>query len=183
MSILQKSELIQKYKSILVSNSLAFNRDYQPLLTYLIQSSFFDMPASTRFHLNCPGGLAQHILNLHECLLKLLELNPVPSKLSSDVFDPFIVSIAHDMNKIDGYKISERNSKINGQWVQLKYYDHNGSKDMYPHNLVSLDAMRRYVSLSKAEELAIFHAEGNFSTFMERELLNAQGNAFRFNIS
>lgn len=36
----------------------------EDLMAYIRQSDFFTAPASTRFHLACPGGLLQHSIKL-----------------------------------------------------------------------------------------------------------------------
>ena len=45
------------------------------LLAYIRKSDFYTAPASTRFHLSCPGGLLQHSLNVLDALRGLLDWN------------------------------------------------------------------------------------------------------------
>lgn len=45
------------------------------LLAYIRKSDFYTAPASTRFHLSCPGGLLQHSLNVLDALRGLLSWN------------------------------------------------------------------------------------------------------------
>ena len=45
------------------------------LLAYIRKSDFYTAPASTRFHLACPGGLLQHSLNVLDALRGLLDWN------------------------------------------------------------------------------------------------------------
>ena len=45
------------------------------LLEYIRKSDFYSAPASTKFHLSCPGGLLQHSLNVLDALRGLLDWN------------------------------------------------------------------------------------------------------------
>ena len=45
------------------------------LQAYIRKSDFYSAPASTHFHLSCPGGLLQHSLNVLDALRGLLNWN------------------------------------------------------------------------------------------------------------
>jgi hypothetical protein len=72
------------------------------LINWLNESDFFMAPASKKNHLNYPGGLAEHSLNVYECLKKKNE--QFDSKYSEETIT--IVSLSHDFCKIDFYKIN-----------------------------------------------------------------------------
>ncbi len=82
------------------------------LREFLEKSSFFDDPASGKYHLNVPGGLCQHSLNVYHRLWDLLNLEknrdtiqmPSPSTVA-------VVSLLHDLCKIGCYRQEPRNQK------------------------------------------------------------------------
>ena len=49
------------------------------LLEYIQGSDFYRAPASTKYHLACPGGLLQHSLNVLDALRGLLQWNSIES--------------------------------------------------------------------------------------------------------
>ena len=91
------------------------------LLDYLLKSDFFTAPASTRFHGTYAGGLVEHSLNVFDCLSDYLQRERVKEvyQLSCDMETVAIVALLHDVCKIDCYKESMRNQKINGTWQQF----------------------------------------------------------------
>ena len=88
------------------------------LLDYLLKSDFFTAPASTRFHGAYAGGLVEHSLNVFDCLSDYLQRERVKEvyQLSCDMETVAIVALLHDVCKIDCYKESMLNQKINGTW-------------------------------------------------------------------
>lgn len=69
-------------------------------LNWLIQSGYFDAPASMNTHMNCHGGLFRHSFNVCSALLvftKELQL------VWHDKESPMIVGMFHDLCKIDQY--------------------------------------------------------------------------------
>lgn len=178
-----KSEIILKYKDLISQQSLKFNRDYSKLFFYLKSSSFFDEPAAVRYHNNFPGGLALHTLNFFEVLEKLIENFPEFNlkKKMDTMFDPLIVAIGHDLNKVGRYTIEDKNKKINNQWCNFKAYGYNNSvMEMYPSTNVSLNKINSLLGLSESERLAIFWAEGLYATHSVQDWQKALGAAIHF---
>ena len=99
----------------------------QEVISNLEALGFFEAPASTVFHLNVPGGLLQHSLNVyHEALLireKQLELRPEMAgrlPLNSVV----IASLLHDACKAEIYKEAQKWRKdAAGQWESYISYE------------------------------------------------------------
>ena len=85
------------------------------LLDYLQKTDFFDAPASTKFHSVYEGGLCVHSLNVYNRFIK---------KLTSEYGEDWqrvislesatIISLFHDICKVDYYKKDFRNVKENG---------------------------------------------------------------------
>lgn len=82
------------------------------LIKYLEDSDFYTAPASTRFHLSCEGGLAQHSLNVYNAMIAKLS-NPVWSGILHKYGDDTIkiVSLLHDLCKINLYVKGYKNQK------------------------------------------------------------------------
>ena len=99
----------------------------EELLEYLCGngSDFFTAPASTRFHGNYAGGLCEHSLNVYQCLNEYLK-RPYTKTLFSNEYSEesiAIVSLLHDLCKVNVYKTSMRNVKNDaGVWEKVPYY-------------------------------------------------------------
>ena len=78
------------------------------LLSYLEKSDFFTAPASTKFHGSYPGGLCEHSLNVYYELVKLAKLYKMSGITLESVA---IVSLFHDLCKVNFYKAEQRNRK------------------------------------------------------------------------
>lgn len=162
------------------NNSKLYERDYSKLKEYLLTSEFFSTPAAAKHHNNFPGGLALHVLNFSEVLEKLILSFGDKIKINSDPYDPFLVALGHDLNKVGFYSITDFNKKIDNQWVNLKQYGYNSTVDTMPSNYVSLQKMKDVIKLSKSEELSIYWAEGSWSTYANQSLDKAWKNAIDF---
>lgn len=95
----------------------------------LEELGFFEAPASTVFHLNTPGGLLQHSLNVYYEAVLVREQQ---IRLRPDVeprLDPKSITIAallHDVCKAEIYKETQKWRKdANGQWESYNSYDVN----------------------------------------------------------
>ncbi len=79
------------------------------LLAWLKTSDFFTAPASTRFHGSYEGGLLEHSLNVYDCLRWEVEWADLADKYSPETIA--IVSLLHDVCKIDFYTKEPKNQK------------------------------------------------------------------------
>ncbi len=94
------------------------------LLEFLEKTDFFTAPASTRFHNNFEGGLAEHSLNVYK-ELKGLTNDEWPEETI------IIIGLLHDICKVNNYKVEMRNKKDQetGTWYQEPYYT---TEDLMP---------------------------------------------------
>lgn len=119
------------------------------LIAYLEQSDFFTAPASTKYHCNYKGGLAEHSLNVYHALLEITQ---------DKGFNPdslIICALLHDICKTYFYAVEMRNKKNeNGQWVQEPFYT---VKDEMPlgHGEKSVMIISEFIKLSREELYAI----------------------------
>lgn len=120
------------------------------LSTFLQESDFFVAPASARNHNSYKGGLVEHSIKVYQSLDQLSKLNlcaiPEESRL--------IVSLLHDICKVNFYKETTRNVKKEGVWMQEPYYS---IEDSYPlgHGEKSVIILQRFINLTQDEIMAI----------------------------
>lgn len=134
------------------------------LLEYLLsdKSDFFTAPASTRFHGSYPGGLVKHSINVYECLKDYLSRERVKELYNMDFSDETIaiVSLLHDICKINIYKPGTRNVKDeNGVWKQVPTYTFE-DKMPYGHGEKSVYIINGYMRLTRDEAFAIRYHMG-----------------------
>ena len=140
------------------------------LLDYLENNTdFFTAPASTMFHGNYEGGLCEHSLNVYELFSKKnREYN-----LGMDESSVAICSLFHDICKVNCYKQSSRNRKIDGKWVALPWYDFEDNLP-YGHGEKSVWMLEKFIRLKTNESMAIRWHMG----FAEEKDMRTIGKAF-----
>ena len=127
-----QEENIKKFESLM---NQVERKGAKELVEWLkTKTDFYTAPASTRFHMSCPGGLLQHSLNVYECL---------KDKRSSKVLEPYlkdvsdesliIMGLLHDICKIRTYEQDWKNEKCrdeevlkNTEMTQIKH-DNKGN--------------------------------------------------------
>ena len=134
------------------------------LLNYLLSDScdFFTAPASTRYHLSCEEGLLIHSLNVYECLKEYLNRPFVKEKFNLNYSDETIaiVSLLHDLCKINCYKKGFRNVKDEtGKWIQVPTYEFDDSLP-YGHGEKSVYIITGFLKLTREEAFAIRYHMG-----------------------
>lgn len=145
------------------------------LLEYLCSdaSDFFTAPASTRFHGSVQGGLLAHSLNVYDCLCDYLERKRVRDVYGMKYSDETIaiVSLLHDICKVNFYVETTRNVKENGVWKTVPYYSID-DKLPYGHGEKSVYIISGYMRLTRDEAFAIRYHMG----FAGAESVNAISN-------
>ena len=135
------------------------------LLAYLtgVNSDFFTAPASTRYHLACEGGLVDHSIHVYECLKDYLDRNKVKNEFGLSYSDETIaiVSLLHDLCKVNVYRVSTRNVKdsVTGQWKQVPYYEFDDNLP-YGHGEKSVYVISGFMRLTREEAFAIRYHMG-----------------------
>ena len=137
------------------------------LLEYLMSehSDFFTAPASARFHSSFEGGLLSHSLNVYDCLCDYMKRDTVKNKYNLNASDETIaiISLLHDICKVNFYKTSFRNAKDeNGVWQKVPYFEID-DKLPYGHGEKSVYVISGYMKLTREEAFAIRYHMG-FST-------------------
>ena len=87
---------------------------------------FFEAPASVRNHLNTPGGLVEHSLNVYDAAMMLRESivkrrPDLESRLPVDAVT--LASLLHDVCKANIYRLVTRKRKNEiGMWEEVQEY-------------------------------------------------------------
>ncbi|MCD8208642.1 MAG: hypothetical protein LUD72_11945 [Bacteroidales bacterium] len=128
-------------------------------LDYLLnKSDFFTAPASTRFHGAYAGGLCEHSLNVYKCLNAFLEQPRMKEQYGLEYSEETIaiVSMLHDVCKIDCYHPGTRNVKNEetGQWEKVPTYNYEDNLP-YGHGEKSVYIISGYMRLTREEAMAI----------------------------
>lgn len=124
-------------------------------MDWLESTDFFTAPASTRFHGNYEGGLLQHSLNVYDCLKEEI----TNAGLLEDYTDESItlVSLLHDICKVNFYKKGYRNAKDEetGQWYKKEVYEIDEKFPCGDHADKSIIIIQNFMRLKADEILAI----------------------------
>ena len=177
--IMSKEEL-EEQKEMILDLLRSTERDgIDKLADYLSDSTdFFTAPASTRFHNNFSGGLAQHCLNVYENFKSLLEIKGI--EMSEDSI--IICALLHDLCKCNTYVVETRNRKNEqGQWEKYNIWATNKDVDIpLPHSSRSIAIIRKFIKLSIKEELTIFYHMGPYGgeDYEYRNMLKAENEKY-----
>ncbi len=119
---------------------------------YLKDSDFFNAPASTRYHRDYPGGLAEHCLNLLEPLKtsnsRLKEKEQLPEE------SLIIIALCHDICK-EGLYTGDY-----GNYRTLEGHPANNK-----HSILSIERIKKYIKLTHIERDIILYHMGLFSCY------------------
>ena len=135
----------------------------EALLEYLEKhSDFFFAPASGRRHSAFEGGLCYHSLNTYKRFKNniILEYGEDYQNVISDE-SIAVISLLHDVCKVNTYTVDYRNQKVDGQWIQVPYYAYNNSLP-YGHGEKSVYIVNGYMRLTREEAMAINWHMGGF---------------------
>ena len=133
------------------------------LLDYLLNhSDFFLAPASGRRHSAFEGGLCYHSLNTYKRFKNHIIME-YGDNYSNNISDESIaiVSLLHDICKVNTYTVDYRNQKVDGQWIQVPYYAYNNSLP-YGHGEKSVYIINGFMRLTREEAMAINWHMGGF---------------------
>ena len=154
---------MSKDKFIEIYNTFIKREGADKLLTYLSENSdFFTAPASARFHSSYTGGLCRHSVNVYECLKSYMDRERVKNTYGLEASNETIaiVSLLHDLCKINTYKPSTRNVKdASGVWHQVPTFSYD-DKLPYGHGEKSVYIISGYMRLTREEAFAIRYHMG-----------------------
>jgi len=133
------------------------------LLTWLSSTDFFTAPASTRFHGNFAGGLLEHSVKVYERFIKMLEMEYGKAWLekAENRETAAVISLFHDVCKVNCYKTEMRNVKVNGEWMSKPYFAFEDTLP-YGHGEKSVYMISAFMKLTRDEAFAINWHMGGF---------------------
>ena len=155
-----------KERFIETYNALIKREGADKLLEYLISSDFFTAPASARFHSSHEGGLAEHSLNVYDCLTSYLNTGRARETFGFSYSEESIaiVALLHDLCKIGVYKKGFRNVKDEkGAWQRVDTFEYDDPLP-YGHGEKSVYIISGYMRLTREEAFAIRYHMGYSST-------------------
>jgi hypothetical protein len=132
------------------------------LLEFLMSSDFFSAPASARYHSAYEGGLLDHSLNVYDCLCAYLNRDYAKEKFKLNYSEETIaiVSLLHDVCKVNVYKPGYRNVKNEqGKWEQVPTFEFD-DKLPYGHGEKSVYMITPFMKLTREEAFAIRYHMG-----------------------
>ena len=155
--------MVAKERFINIYKEMIHREGSDKLLDYLLSEhcDFFTAPASTRFHGAYPQGLLEHSLNVYDCLCDYLSRERAKQVYHMNYSDETIaiVALLHDICKVNCYKESTRNVKVNGTWTQVPYYEFDDQLP-YGHGEKSVYIITGFMRLSREEAFAIRYHMG-----------------------
>lgn len=153
----------------------------EKLVLAMEEGGFFTAPCSGANHLCKVGGLAEHSLNVYECMKTLNK--SLNAGISEDSL--ILVSLLHDLGKMGDHNKpnyvanmikSKTKKKETGEYdlmqSEAKPYETNKDLTYEEHEIRSLLIAERYIRLSEDEETAILHHNGLYG-----KLDSSYGNA------
>lgn len=132
------------------------------LLDWLVTTDFFTAPASTKFHSCHEGGLLEHSLNAYKRFKNLI-ISEFGENYQDRISDESvaIISLLHDLCKVNMYKQEMRNVKVEGNWTQVPYYTVEDTLP-YGHGEKSVYMISGFMRLTREESMSINWHMGGF---------------------
>lgn len=165
---------IQEIKEEIINLLKDTNRTgIENVIKYLEETDFFVAPASTRFHGNYDGGLAEHSLNVY----KLLKVKNEQFDLGLSQETMAITALLHDVCKINLYHAATKNRK-NPKTLKWESYKGYGYEDNFPigHGEKSVIQLMHFIRLKKQEIIMIRWHMGGYEDKSQLNNLSAAWN-------
>jgi len=123
------------------------------LKEWLLSTDIATAPASTRFHEAYSGGLMEHSEKVFKELVRLLKAYP---ELRITAETAAIVTLLHDVCKLNCYKVEYRNRKNEfGQWEKYPAYTFKEDFSFGGHGSKSVYLIQKYMKLTDEEAVCI----------------------------
>lgn len=152
------NELKNEFIKIATNN---IQRDgIKDLLGWLEYTDFYTAPASTKFHGAEPEGLLKHSLNVYYHIRTLYSTYYFNNLISLTPLT--IVSLFHDLCKIDCYEEETRWKKIDNKWEAYTAYKFNDKLPLGAHAAKSLYLLQTFMKITVQEASAILTHMGAY---------------------
>ena len=121
------------------------------LMDFLEKSDYYEAPASTKYHGAYKCGLIEHSYKVYEILKGKIEYH----KLDVSEETLILVTLLHDLCKVNFYKTDYRNAKNSfGEWEKVPYYTVDDTIP-YGHGEKSVMMLTEYIKLTNDEKYSI----------------------------
>jgi len=121
------------------------------LMEFLEKSDYYKAPASTKYHGAYEKGLVEHSYKVYEILKEKVAFH----KLEVSEETLIIVTLLHDLCKVNFYKVDYRNAKnAKGEWEKVPYYTIEDTIP-YGHGEKSVMMITEYIKLTNEEKYSI----------------------------
>lgn len=137
-------------------------RGMKNLITYMEEAGFFEAPCSSKFHLHCPGGLAQHTMNVMQHADKLAKLLLTTEDYKEMRNSIRIAAGLHDLGKAGQFGKPYYVEKVlkSGKQSEAEPYQCNKDRIFLEHCFVSVAEASKCIELTEEEQWAIFCHDG-----------------------
>lgn len=138
----------------------------EDLILYMEDCGFFDSPCSSKFHLSCEGGLAEHTRNVLTYAEKLgvawlggTEYNNIQEHV-------IIAAVLHDLGKMGQFDkpLYIPNILKSGSVGKQPYKTNPDLLDI-PHEVRSIAIAQTFIDLTEEEQFAILYHNGLYGDF------------------
>lgn len=185
----QRQDVMEEFISIYEQSITRTGAD--KLLEYLKKSSFFEDPASSRYHLCVPGGLCEHSIHVYKRLKLLCDVEAAndPDFVRPSDETIAICGLLHDLCKIGCYAQEYRNRKTydedkvaaakpyqiksdgQGQFIWESVMSYRFDDPMpYGHGEKSVYIISGFMPLSREEAFAIRYHMGPWNNDEQRNV-------------
>ncbi len=152
-------EQMTELKTKICQTLLDTRRSGMPqLIAAMEQCGYFDCPASSRSHMSCKGGLAQHSWYVLEQAQKLNVFFGSPCSTDSVV----ITALLHDFGKCGQFGKPEyvENILSNGRQCGSRPFKKNKELMAVKHETRGIAELSKYIVLTEDEQNAILRHDG-----------------------
>lgn len=134
------------------------------LLKWLEDSDWYTAPASSKYHCDYAGGLLEHSINVYNRLIRLYKMEYGDDSITDEILETLtIISLFHDLCKVNFYKVDSRNVKNeNGVWEKVPYYSIDEKFSYGYHGAKSTFLAERFIKLTLEEAVSISNHMGAF---------------------
>lgn len=132
------------------------------LVAHMTTEGFFSAPCSSKHHLACEGGLAEHSWNVYEYAHKIAKAVLSKEEYSELKNSITICSLLHDLGKMPrrGKPVYVENILKSGNRSEAEPYKTNKDLMYQEHEIMSVVIASKYIDLTEDEENAILHHNG-----------------------
>lgn len=134
----------------------------EDLLDWLEDNGFYIAPASSKYHMSKPGGLAKHSINVADAAIDLLNTFYIGARFAEqDLLDSVVIcALLHDIGKVGQFgKPQYKKILYNAAKAEAGKPPYTTNKDLLyiPHEIRSVIIASKFIDLTEEEQYAIIY--------------------------